>query len=255
MATTPQSEQTPAPEAKQAPPEQSAEPKLPNAQDVAAYRALEERVRAEYEGKFQLWKRSELAEMELKMDDKVRDGLAQFYEQWKTEQQPLTKEQIEQLTSQEYGEFKVKLQTEKEDGTMEDVIVVLRELPQSVERKFYRQFKNRLQKYGPEIAAFTQANMGQPFEKVLQAFLDTFDNAFDILADAVSMCIDPKEKKGWDTKWVQDNISSSRQWNIIKAQMEVNRLRDFFSQLYQAGQKAQTMTTGPSFQGLLQQLR
>jgi len=54
---------------------------------------------------------------------------------------------------------------------------------------------------------------------------------------------------------VQENISSMRQWNIIQAQVEANKLRDFFSKLSQSGQQIQMMTQPPSYQALLQQLQ
>lgn len=219
---------------------------------VEAYKQLEAKLKLEYEQKFIIWKKTDLAEIQKDADDKIRDMVSQFWEKWKAEQEPLTPDKIQTLLNQEYQTFTIKMFCIREKNEREFVI---RELPQKIERKFYRQFQKRLQEYGPQLNAFVQANMGKTFEEQLQAFMDAFDNAFDILAETVLICIDPFEEEKLSLEWVQDNISSQRQFNIIKAQMEVNRLRDFFSQLYQAGLKVENLMTPLNYRGLQGQLR
>lgn len=222
-------------------------------EDVEFYKALDDKIRAEYEGKLLIWKKTELSDLEKNLDDQVRDMVAKFYEKWKEEQKPLTQDQITQVLSQEYVTFLIKL---RPYDSGEELEFTIRELPQAIERKFYRSFSSKLKEYGPKLNAFVQSNLGQPVEAQISSFLDTFDNAFDIMSDTVVLCLNPFGKDERVTKqWVQDNVSSSRQFNILQAQMEVNRLRDFFSQLYRAGQKMESLTKPPSFQALLEHTR
>lgn len=215
------------------------------------YKQIEEKLRLDAEQRLLIWKKTELADLQKDTDDKIRDLVAEFWEKWKAEQQPPTPVEIQQMLSQEYVEFQLPLMVGTEKRTF-----TIRELPQKIERRFYRQFKDQIKEYGPKIAAFTQANMGASFDNQVVAFMDTFDNAFDIIADGVVLVLNPFEKdKEITREWVQENISSSRMWNILQAQIKVNRLRDFFSQLYQAGQSAEMMTTPLSFQGLRERVR
>jgi hypothetical protein len=254
MSTT---EVTPQPkEAEAKKPEQEALPEVEGVkvtpETLETYKLIAEKVRLDYEQRFIIWKKTELAEIQKDADDKIRDMVSQFWEKWKAEQEPLTPDKIQLLLNQEYGSFPIKMFCIKEGKEREFII---RELPQKVERKFYRQFQRRVKEYGPMLNAFVQANMGQPFEKQIEAFMEAFDNAFDVLAETVAICIDPFEEEGIDMEWIQNNISSQRQFSIIRAQMEVNRLRDFFSQLYQAGQKMESLMTPLSYQGLQERLR
>lgn len=216
------------------------------------YNKIRDSIDLEYQQRFLIWKKQELSDIEAKMDDKVRDLVAEFWEKWKEEQKPPTAEEIQKLLSQEYVEFPIKIiGRDKKERTF-----VLRELPQKVERKFYREFKERLKNYGPQIAAFAQANIGSTVEQQLFHVLDSIDGAFDIIADGVAICLDPfGEDPDMTTEWVQDNISIKRSWDILEAQSQVNRLRDFFSQLYQAGQKTETAVQPISFRGLLERVR
>ena len=236
------------------PKEDSVTPDVPKdipPEHVDFYKQYAAKLRLEAEQDLLIWKKSELADLEKETDDKVRDLVSEFWEKWKKEQEPPTPEDIQKLLSQEYVEFNISLVTEK--GKREFVI---RELPQKIERKFYRQFKDQIKEYGPQIQAFTQANMGASFDNQVVAFMETFDNAFDIIADGVVLVLNPfNTDPDINRTWVQDNISSSRMWNILQAQIQVNRLRDFFSQLYQAGQSAEMMTTPLSFQGLRERVR
>lgn len=218
---------------------------------VEYYKQIEAKLRLDAEQRLLIWKKTELADLQKETDDKVRDAVAEFWDKWKAEQEPPTPKEIQDMLSQEYVEFQLPLAIGSEMRTF-----VIRELPQKIERKFYRQFKDQIATYGPQIAAFTQAQMGQTFEKTVVAFMDTFDNAFDIIADGVVLVLNPFDTdKDITREWAQNNISSSRMWNIVQAQIKVNRLRDFFSQLYQAGQSAEMMTTPLSFQGLRERVR
>jgi hypothetical protein len=212
---------------------------------------LEQKLRTEYEGKFEVWKAKELATLREEDDKKIQDEVKKLFDKWQRDQKPPSLEEIKTLLEQEYAEVTIKIPVYNDEDEKEEQLFVIRELPQSIEQKFYKQFKDRVKQKGPELAAFTQRNIDQSFEKQLSAFLETFDGAFDVLADAVLLILNPKGKKTHvDVKWVQENISSNRMYSIILAQVEVNRLRDFFSRVFQSGQKASTMMMPLNFQQL-----
>ena len=211
----------------------------------------EQKLRQEFEAKFEVWKAKELADYKAQESEKIQEEVKKLFEKWQSEQKPPSLEEIKTLLEQEYAEVTIKIPVYDDNDERKTETFIIRELPQSVERRFYKQFKERLKEKGPELAAFTQANLDQPFEKQLGAFLETFDGAFDVLADAVVLILNPRGKKQEiNIQWVSDNISSNRMYSIIMAQVEVNRLRDFFSRVFQSGQKAQTMMMPLNFQQL-----
>jgi hypothetical protein len=217
---------------------------------------VDTRLRAEYEAKLEVWKAKELADLREEQDKRIQDEVSKLFLKWQEEQKPLSLDDIKKLLDQEYLEIPIKIPLPDDAGEVQNQTFVIRELPQSVERKFYKQFRTRVKEVGPELAAMVQKNMDTPFEKQIEGFLNTFDGAFDVLADGVVLILNPFGKKAEvTTEWVQNNISSNRQYSIILAQIEVNRLRDFFSRLFQSGQKAGTMMTPLNFQQLQRLVR
>jgi hypothetical protein len=215
-------------------------------------------LRQEYENLLQVWKNTEFVALEKSQDEIIAKGLKKYFEDWKAEQTPPKPEDIQQLLDQEYETFTIPIDVLKytandgggETESVEHISFTVRELPQSVEKKFYRQFKDKLLGKLQMLEAFTQAGMDKSFEDKAKAFLGLFDESFDMLAEAVVLVINPFDRrKEINTKWVQDNISSDRQWRIIEAQMKVNRLRDFFSKVSTSGQNMRMMTS-PNFRTL-----
>lgn len=212
--------------------------------------SLDQQLRQEYEAKYEIWKAKDLAELKEKQEQEIQNEVRKLFAKWQEEQKPPSLDEIKLLLEQEYAEIPITIPV-RTDGAVAKRTFVLRELPQSVERKFYRQFKDRLKTKGPELNAFAQANMDKPFEVQLSAFLETFEAAFDVLADAVVLVLNPfGAEKDVTAQWVADNISLNRQYSIVLAQVEVNKLRDFFSRLSLSGQKAGTMLNPLNFQQL-----
>ena len=138
-------------------------------------------------------------------------------------------EDIQKLLDQEYLTFTVLVPWPGEEKKREFTI---QELPQSVEKKFYKQIKSQLLPRAKELAALSFEVLEGKVEDKISAILEAFDPSFDILAAGVVLILNPRgETKEITQEWVQDNISSSRMWNILEAQMQVNRMRDFFSRL------------------------
>jgi hypothetical protein len=213
--------------------------------------------RKEYEQLFQIWKDNELTELRAKQDEIIADGLKKYLLKVQEEQKPPEPEDIQKLLDQEYETFTIPVDvvsagTDEEGDIVRKVTYTIRELPQSIEKKFYRQFKTKLVGKLQMLESFTQAGMDKPFEEKAKSFLELFDESFDMLAEAVVLCLNPfGRKKDIDMAWVQNNISSDRQWRIIEAQMKVNRLRDFFSKVSTSGRDMMTMRR-PDFQALQQ---
>jgi len=225
----------------------------------AEIRAEEQKV---FETRFAAWKAKELANLEDTQRTVIAEELQKLQTKIQEEQKPLTKEAIQTLVDQEYAEIAIKLPiTSDTDGSLQYQTFVVRELPQSIERKFYRQFKDRVKDKGSQLAAFAQKSQEESFEKTIINFLETFDGAFDILTDAVAIILNPFGKikdmngKNIDPEWVGNNVSSNRCYSIILAQVEVNRLRDFFSRVFASGQRAQTILMPPNLQSLRQLAR
>lgn len=225
-------------------------------QVVETVEQIEARCNAAAEVKLEIWKTKELASIQEKNNAVIEQEIQKLYKKIQDEQKPLDKTQIQTLVDQEYAEIKVKLFVENAEGVEMEQIFVLRELPQSVERKFYRQFKERLRDKSSEIAAFAQKAGEQSFEKNIVSFLDSFDGGFDILADAAVLILNPKGKRPEITaEWVANNISANRLYSIVMAQVEVNKLRDFFSRLFQSGLKLETLVNPPNIRQLQQLAR
>lgn len=206
------------------------------------------KMEAEFQGRFEVWKAKDLAQLKIDQQEEIQDAIKKLYTKWESEQKPPTEEDLRKLLSQEYAEITVKLHLYQSNQVEEFTI---RELPQSIERKFYKQFAQRIKDKGPELSAFVQKNMDQSFEKTLEGFLNTFDGAFDIMTDAMLLVLNPFGKREDITReWVANNISSNRMYSIILGQIEVNRLRDFFLRLFQSGTKAGTMMNPLNFQQL-----
>lgn len=208
--------------------------------------------RQEYEQLFEIWKNNSLIELEKKQNEVIQKGLQAYYEEWKKEQKPPEPEDIQVLLDQEYETFTLPVDVMNiVDNTVERRTFVIRELPQAIEKKFYRQFKVNLLNKISELEALVQSEMDTTFENKVKAGLNLFDESFDVMADAVVMILNPFGNKDIDRAWVQNNICSDRQWRIIEAQMKVNRLRDFFSKVSTSSQNMMMMKR-PNFQALQQ---
>jgi hypothetical protein len=213
------------------------------------------RMRKEYENLLQIWKNDAFAELEKKQDEVIALGLKTYFDKWKEEQKPPEPEDIQKLLDQEYETFTIPIdyvKFENEEEVNAKMTFTVRELPQSIEKKFYRQFKEKLKGKASLLEAFTQSGIDKPFEEKVDSFMSLFDESFDLLADAVLLVLNPFGRRKEITKeWVQNNIGSDRQWRIVEAQLKVNRLRDFFSKVSASGQNVM-MTTRPNFQSLQQ---
>lgn len=217
-------------------------------------------VRQEFEQMLEIWKTKELTALENTNKEIIEKGLIELYKKYQEEQKPPSTEEIVTLLNQEYESFPVKVQVE--DGETESgeakyttELFTIRELPQSAELKFYDILQKKILTKTSELLAFTQESIDMPFEQKVKSILSVGGEAFGLMAETVLIVLNPFGKrkingKEIDRKWIQDNISSNRQWNIVEAQLKVNRVKDFFSRISASGQQTQMMMTGVNFQQL-----
>ena len=217
---------------------------------------LRPKLRSEYEQILLLWKETELDKVRKESEKIAEEGIKKLFDDWKKSQEPPTHEQLQEILSQEYETFNLPIDCYGDDGKSSTKTFTIRELPQAVEKKFYRQFKDKIIKNIGAVKALTQATIDQSFDDKAQAFLNLFDESFDALAETVVLVLNPFGKDQSITKqWVQENIPSKRQWDIVSVQIKVNKLKDFFSELSQSGQSTQMMLEGLNFQQLQQLAR
>lgn len=214
-------------------------------------------IRKEYEVLLQLWKDSELNDLAKNHEKIIAEGLQKLFEKWVEEQKPPTNDDIQKLLSQEYETFTLKVDYLNDENEEKSDMFTIRELPQTLEIKFFQSFQKRIIDKSQALAALAQQEIDQPFEQKVKSVLTLVSEGFDVLADAVAIILNPFGKKAYVTReWVQNNISSDRQWNIIDAQIKVNKLKDFFSKVSLSGQQTQTMMGNvPRFQQLQQLAR
>ena len=196
---------------------------------------IEKEVRAIYEAKFT----KEIADELQKLREQNEKAIHIAVDEFKKEQQPPSEEDIRKLLTQEYMEFSVEVPWDSPPADNEYTLegekkvrtFTIRELPQSKEKAFFRKLKEQIIPRASEIGALSFELLEGDVAKKITSAIETFEPAFDLMADACVMILDPKSKEKLTREWVQDNLSSYRIWNVIFAQMQVNRLRDFFSQL------------------------
>lgn len=150
----------------------------------------------------------------------------------KKAQEPMGKEDLDKLLSQEYLEFPCVLKVSKEGETQKVVKhFTICELPSAVEEKFYKLLKKALVPIlqERENIAF-RLDKASLVEKI-QIVLEASEAALDIGGELVAVILDPwEEDKTINKSWVRKNLSTQRQAAIILAQFEANKYRDFFSQ-------------------------
>lgn len=140
--------------------------------------------------------------------------------------EPPKPEDIQKMLDEEYVTFKVKLPFG--DGDKE---FVLEELPQAIEKKFYRLVKDKLVPLTQEINSIKMNLLdGGDISKKILAMAETVEPILDVLAGVASIALNPRGKiDGINVEWVQENLSSMRILSVVNAQAQCNRLRDFFS--------------------------
>ena len=141
---------------------------------------------------------------------------------------PPNPQEVEKLLSQDYGEMTVEIAGRK---SKDKKTFTLRELPQSSEKQMFDIIQKRVLPHLKELAAVEWAAAATQGEK-LQKVLTIIPDGLDMLAECCAICIDPFKEEGITVDWVQANMGSARILNIVEAQLEVSKIRDFGSAVY-----------------------
>ena len=145
---------------------------------------------------------------------------------------PPSQDQLNQLLSQEYITFPLKIK-ERGGQTEREKEFTIRELPQAVELKFLKIIQKTLV---PRLKEFSSIdwNAGMSNVEKLQRVIDTVPEGMDMLADLAAIALDPYEADGINKTWVQANLSSNRIMAVIQSQVVAGRFRDFFLAVQQS---------------------
>jgi hypothetical protein len=141
--------------------------------------------------------------------------------------QPPDQKQIEQLLSQEYATMDVQVWDRKHEKRS----FTLRELPQSAEKKMFEIISVKVVPHLKELAAVEWAVSASNAER-LEKVISIIPDGLDMLAQVCAICMDPYKEEGIDAEWIQNTMGSNRIINVIEAQMEISKLRDFGSAVY-----------------------
>lgn len=195
--------------------------------------SIQAQVRSELEPKLREENAIELAKfkdtLRQQNDEAIREAIKNFEENERKNRKPLTTDELQVLLSQEYSTFKVVI---NERGTSREFTLV--ELPQEIERKFAKIAKNALGDLIKEFGAIDFKSMQGDMAEKLLSLMNLYDPIQDLMAKCCVICLNPwDEDKDITEDWVKRNLANNRILNILLAQVEVNKMRDFFSRLFQ----------------------
>ena|SRR5579859_875815 len=182
---------------------------------------------AEVRREFQLKLDAKILQIQQDTKDENQKYLSSVVEQFKKDSTPPTQEEIRKLLDAEYLEFPVKI---KWAGSKTPEIVVLTELSAEFERKFMRLVK---EKAIPNVqlltGLFLEMIQGTEEDKV-KGFFNALETATDLLEEIVTLILNgAMEGKTVTVEDVRNSLSLNRQMSIVRAQVECNRVRDFFT--------------------------
>ncbi len=194
--------------------------------------AIEQKVREELQKEFDERFAKEIEDARKGLEAANTKLIQETLEKYRKKLEPPDEKEIEKLLTQEYITFKVSIPGVAGAAPRE---FTLYELPMEVERKLFAKVKEQLVPKLEDLAGFMGdgALEGGDLLKKIKVGIETMDPTMGLLADACATCLDPYGKDSEiNGAWVQKHMSSYRIWNVVIAQIQVNRLRDFFSQAF-----------------------
>ena len=193
--------------------------------------ALRQKLEEEYATRLQ----SEIQSISAKMQEENKRIVTEAVERMRKELTPPGPEDIQKLVSQEYQEYTIDVKySSKTGGGLLEKHFVIRELPYAVEKKMYDKIKNMVVPMASDVASLTMHMLeGDAATKIVK-IMHTFDPALEVMVSVCTLCLNPfGEEADVNEEWVRRNMSSARIVKVITAQIECNRMRDFFSLLFQ----------------------
>jgi hypothetical protein len=198
---------------------------------------LETKIRSELQTEYQNRLEAQVKEITQKMSEENQKVVSEAIERFRKEMTPPSQQDIKMLVEQEYVEVEFEVQVGRKAGAKKRKFVI-RELPQSVERKMFKKVKEKLVPLSTELAGLSLNLMDGDMAKKLVQVMNTFDPMLEVMTSVCTLCLNPfGEEEDVDEQWVSENLSSTRIVKVVTAQAQCNKLRDFFSLLFQ-GTKA-----------------
>lgn len=153
---------------------------------------------------------------------------------------PLSPDEVSKLLEQEYATFTFRLTDSA--GTVRSFTI--RELPIAAEKKLMAVIRSSIVSRMKDFAAINWADTGGEGQlNKLAEIIRVIPDAVDNLAGLVAIILDPRsETPDISQDWVIGNMGMNRMLNILNAQMQASRYRDFFSLASRMFQQT-TMTT------------
>lgn len=183
-------------------------------------------VRREFQTQFEIDKRKALDVLQEENKKAMEHAIAEF----KKEQTPLTQIDIQQMLDAEYIRFPIKVvwKTKPESKPEE---IVIGELSAFTERKLIRLLKEKLtptlNQFAPALISIIQ---GENTDKIA-AVMELVDPAADILQELVAIILTAHSGHEISKDLVENSMGFNRQLGILTAQLEANKMRDFFSRV------------------------
>lgn len=196
---------------------------------------VENRIRMELKKEYDTRLQEEIQKISSEMQKENEKVVTAAIERFRKEMAPPSEQDIQKLLDQEYMEFKVKV---RGDSGVEKLFVI-KELPIDVEKKIYAKVKKILTPFAQELSALSMNLLeGDAAKKVVQ-LMNTFEPMLDVMISICTICLNPFEEDIDVTEdWVRKYLSSTRIVKIVSAQMEANKMRDFFSILFHSTRQA-----------------
>ena len=146
--------------------------------------------------------------------------------------EPLSPEELTKLLSQEYVEFPVQVRIARNGTGVRDFVI--RELPVAVERKVLTTIQKTLAPRLKELSSLDWSAEATNLSK-LNKMVSMIPGALDTLAECTAICLNPyDEHSDVNGEWVMNNLNVYKMYNVLQAQANASRWRDFFLAVYQA---------------------
>lgn len=162
------------------------------------------------------------------LEEQNKMAISEAIDQWKKKQEPPTPQDIQKLLEGDAPEFKVSL---KVNG--ESQVFTIHELPARVEKQFLRMLREELMQHMGLIAGLTVDLLKGQADDKLKTVLQAIEPVTGVISKTTSLILTNSQENGSGKEitpeQVDGSLSLTKQLQLLTAQVEANRVRDFFS--------------------------
>lgn len=189
---------------------------------------------------FQTQLELKIVEIQDTLQKQNQEAMQKVIADFRQKQTPPTEDEIRKMLNAEYLEFPVAIRWRTQPLALKDgkrgaakfpipEEITLGELPAATERKVMKLLQEKamplLQKLAPAVLSIMQ---GDTTDKI-GALFELLTPATDVLQQIVAVILSAHTGQEISVGLIEENLSLNRQLSIVSAQLEANRLRDFFS--------------------------